>query len=140
MEFRARGNAIDLIRQVRPPDGARPERVLVARVPQDLETLPAEIARRLTETELAEFRDFVSARSRTADLRRRLAAYEIDSLAVMVADELANTEDERELALLIARVESAIVSLRGALARQRAARPAKASASPDLACEPSERG
>jgi hypothetical protein len=112
----------------------------VARIPRDLEALPVEISRRLTEAELEEFQNFLSSRSEAAALRRKLAAHEIDVLAAMVAEELANTKDERELAFLSARMNNAIQTLRGALARQRGGHQADARPGVPRSAEPSERG
>lgn len=115
MEFRIRGNVLQLIRTGDDPATGRAKRELVGRLPKDLDKLPAEIARKMTAAELAEFENFTAQAAMAESLRGRLAAHEIDASAAAAAAYLAACTDENELAVLRMRAGEAVALLQAAL-------------------------
>lgn len=115
MEFRIRGNVLQLIRTGEDAATGRAKRELVGRVPKDLDKLPAEIARKMTAAELAEFENFTVQAAMAESLRGRLAAHEIDASAAVAGAYLSACTDENELVVLRMRAAEAVALLQAAL-------------------------
>lgn len=115
MEFRIRGNVLQLLRTVEDAATGRPKRELIGRIPKELDRLPAEIARRMSAEEVAAFENYSAQSAMAEALRGRLAAHEIDATAAAAAAYLGACTDEKELAVLRMRAAEATALLQAAL-------------------------
>ncbi len=111
MIFRRRRSTLQLIR----PGAPGGKDVLIARVPDDATTLPAEIAARLTEEERAAFASYVTISAEIAAAQGRLDAHALPERVATAVEYLGRCEDAGERAMIRAGMADAVALLRRAL-------------------------
>lgn len=115
LQFRVRGDAIQVVRVAAESGAKPPKREPLGMIPQSGRAVPAPLSAKLTEEEKAELAAYVAGLQRAQALRARLAAETIHLTAAEAAQHLATVRDTPEGAALLAVFEDAMATLRGAM-------------------------